>query len=54
MLLDSFLSFCIFCFSVRPTDGKCSNNPLERVRETAERSKERLFERVKEKLGGWR
>ena len=54
MLLDSFLSFCIFCFSVRPTDGKCSKNPLERVRETAERSKERLFERVKEKLGGWR
>ena len=34
MLHDSFLSFCIFCFSVSPTDGKCSNNPVEVARET--------------------
>ena len=34
MLHDSFLSFCIFCCSVSPTDGKCSNNPVEVARET--------------------
>ena len=53
MLRDSFLSFCIFCFSVRPTDGKCSNNPAEVARETGksvlERSNE-VKERVQEKV----
>ena len=41
MLHDSFLSFCIFCFSVRPTDGKCSSNPAEVARETGKSVLER-------------
>ena len=57
MLHDSFLSFCIFCFSVSPTDGKCSNNPVEVARETGksvlERSNEvknTVQERVREQV----
>ena len=53
MLRDSFLSFCIFCFSVRPTDGKCSNNPAEVARETGKSVLERaneVKERVQEKV----
>ena len=57
MLHDSFLSFCIFCFSVSPTDGKCSNNPVEVARETGksvlERSNEvknTVQERVRERV----
>ena len=49
MLHDSFLSFCIFCFSVSPTDGKCSNNLVEVARETSKSVAERARE-VKEKL----
>ena len=49
MLHDSFLSFCIFCFSVSPTDGKCSNNPAEVARETWNSLYERARE-VKEKF----
>ena len=49
MLHDSFLSFCIFCFSVRPTDGKCSNNPVEVARETGKSVIERANE-VKESV----
>ena len=48
MLHDSFLSFCIFCFSVSPTDGKCSNNPKEVARETGKSALE-LSNEVKEK-----
>ena len=48
MLHDSFLSFCIFCFSVRPTDGKCSSNPTEVARETGKSVLERTNE-VKKK-----
>ena len=44
MLHDSFLSFCIFCFSVSPTDGKCSNNPVEVARETGKSVLERSNE----------
>ena len=44
MLHDSFLSFCIFCFSVRPTDGKCSSNPAEVARETGKSVLERANE----------
>ena len=35
---DSFLSFCIFCFSVRPIaiGGKCFNYPTETARETGQ------------------
>ena len=36
MLQDSFLSFCIFRFSVRvtgPSAGKCSKHPTEIARE---------------------
>ena len=57
VLHDSFLSFCIFCFSVSPTDGKCSNNPVEVARETGksvlERSNEvknTVQERVREQV----
>ena len=49
MLHDSFLSFCIFCFFVRPTDGKCSNNPAEVARETGKSVLERANE-VKESV----
>ena len=42
-------SFCIFCFSVRPTDGKCSNNPAEVARETGKSVLERANE-VKESV----
>ena len=49
MLHDSFLSFCMFCFSVSPTDGKCSNNPVEVARETGKSVDERARE-VKEKV----
>ena len=44
MLHDSILSFCIFCFSVSPTDGKCSNNPVEVARETGKSVLERSNE----------
>ena len=44
MLHDSFLSFCIFCFSVRPTDGKCSSNPAEVARKTGKSVLERANE----------
>ena len=44
MLHDSFLSFCIFCFSVSPTDGMCSNNPAEVARETGKSVLERSNE----------
>ena len=44
MLHDSFLSFCMFCFSVSPTDGKCSNNPVEVARETGKSVLERSNE----------
>ena len=44
MLHDSFLSFCIFCFFVSPTDGKCSNNPVEVARETGKSVLERSNE----------
>ena len=51
MLQDSFLSFCIFRFSVRvtgPSAGKCSKHPTEIARETeVTRERENLRE-VKE------
>ena len=51
-LRDSFLSFCIFRFSVRvtgPSAGKCSKHPTEIARETeVTRETENLREAARE------
>ena len=63
MLHDSFLTFCIFCFSLRvtgPFAGKCFKNPREVERENlrqlptpAERGRE-LQEKAENAREGWR
>ena len=62
MLQDSFLSFCIFRFSVRvtgPSAGKCSKHPTEIAREQ-EIAREKEIEinklplEVFEQFQGWR